>query len=895
MALGTGVHNLSLVVRAHNRASRALASVGRDMTLLDRTRKTLQTGFQTLSRVGLLAIKALAVGVVIAVAASIFAFSKFDDALTGSLAIVEDVSPEIRKSLSDTAREIAKTTIFSANEAAEAYFHLFSAGQDVAQAMANLPTVAAFAQAGLFDLEVATELLVTAQSALGLSFDDPVENMREMARVADVLAAADQRAVGSIQDFAEALTNRAAAAMRTYGIEVEEGVAVLAAWATQGLKGRTAGQAFSTVVRDLQRAALKEADAFREANVAVFDSQENFRNMADIVHDLELAMEGLTDAGKKQLLQDLGFQERSQQRILQLLGTSDAIREFEAAFKKAGGTVQEVADKQLDSAWKKLGLLKSAIIDVFIGSGAAADEGFKKAIVRVTDFVNKVGPSIAKAAGVAADAFGRWVELMSDVVGHLSDFARGIDPSNIDKAADALEGLSDNSLILVGHIQKVITWWQRLSQPVKDFVGSMATLLPIITLVAGAIKLAAIVLGFFLSPALLVAVIIAGLVVGFQTLYKESKEFRDLIEEIGKFFKEEVGPLLAEGWVLIQEAAAKFLEWFQSTAVPFLVNAWERIKEGAAILVLWFENDLIPFLREAWEQIKDTFSAAWDFIQVLWDTILPILQSHWEVWGHRLWNAIKIAWDLIKEVFLGAWEVIEGIFQVFTAVLSGDWGLLWEGILSILKGAWRIIWGVITAIVRNMTNVWAGLVATLGEAWSSFWDTIKSIASGAWDIFTGWVSGAWETFKETWSSGWESLKEAAGDALGGLGDVVKWPFNIVLGLIESTINTAIDGLNNLINLINKIPSISIPTIGRVSLPRLALGGDVVREGLAIVGERGPELLRLGRGAQVAPLESVNGDIGGGPTIQIDQIVFQGTPVEMLEDWRRHTKLALRGL
>ncbi len=894
MALGTGVHNLSLVVRANNRASRALSSVGRDLTAMDKARKLVQTGFKTLSRVGILAMKALVVAVAIAVAGSILAFSKFDDALTGSLAIVEDVSPEIRKSLQDTAREVAKTTIFSATEAANAYFHLFSAGQTVAQGMKSLPVVAQFAQAGLFDLERATELLVTAQSALGLSFDDPVENMKQMTRVADVLAAADERAVGSIEDFAEALTNRAAAAMRTYNIEIEEGVAVLAAWATQGLKGRTAGQAFSTVVRDLQRAALKEAAAFREVNIAVFDSEENFRNMADIVADLEDAMEGLTDAGKKQLLQDLGFQERSQQRILQLLGTSDAIRQFEIDFKNAGGTVEEVSNKQLESAIKQLGLLKSAIVDVFIGGGSAFDEGFQKVIAGITDFVNKHGPNLIEMAEKAAEAAGEFFGPLLEIIRHLRLFA-----INTGWSVDAVEDLTDQMQKLNDFFEDVIRKYQELSQPIRDFIGDWIKFIPLVALAAGALSVIAFVLGAIFSPATLVAAAIGALVAGFINLWNNSEEFRQIIGKVGDFFTNTVVPLLEKGWEIIQKAADEFVTWFLLVAVPFLEEAWEVIQIAAAAFVSWFQDDAVPFIMEAWDQVKDTFQAAWDFIVPLFKFAVDTLTLFWDTFGETIIDVISIAWNLIKDIFLGAFEIIEGIFQIFTGILTLDWDKAWEGILSILKGIWKIILAFLRTIWDLLVAGFKLSLSIISTAWDVFWTVLKGLAVRGWELFKKWFDIAWTKFKDFWSGAWEKLKEIVGAVLGGLGDVVKHPFNLVIIMIEGLINKAISGLNFLIGLANKIPGVSIPMLGVITLPRLRLGADVIKEGLALVGENGPEIVRLSKGAQVAPLgssaDASRGGFGLGPAIQIDQVVFQGTPEQMLEDWKRHTKLALRGI
>ncbi|HYG58656.1 MAG TPA: hypothetical protein VD902_11420, partial [Symbiobacteriaceae bacterium] len=50
------------------------------------------------------------------------------------------------------------------------------------------------------------------------------------------------------------------------------------------------------------------------------------------------------------------------------------------------------------------------------------------------------------------------------------------------------------------------------------------------------------------------------------------------------------------------------------------------------------------------------------------------------------------------------------------------------------------------------------------------------------------------------------------------------------------------------------------------IPMLAAGGHIGQSGLSIVGEAGPELLNLPRGATVAPLGAMGGAGGGQPIV-----------------------------
>jgi len=321
-------------------------------------------------------------------------FIDFDDKLNQSLAIMGDVSDEMRGEMSDAAREVAKTTVFSASQAAESLFFLASAGLDAADSIGALPVVARFAQAGMFDMATATELLLDAQTALGLRVTDTAQNMENLTRVSDVLTQANIKSNASVQQFAEALTNRAAAAARLLGKDVEETVAVLEAMAAQGVKGEEAGERLSIVWRDLQTAAVKNAGTFKQFGIAVFDAQGNIRNTADILGDLETALGGASDEQTRMMLTMLGFQDRSVQAIVGLLGMSDAIRTYEADLRGAKGATQEIADKQMRSLNAQLILAWHGVQDLAISFGQALTPALRSAITGLRGAITAARPAV---------------------------------------------------------------------------------------------------------------------------------------------------------------------------------------------------------------------------------------------------------------------------------------------------------------------------------------------------------------------------------------------------------------------------------------------------------------------------------------------------------------------
>ena len=365
--------------------------------------------------------------------ASVVAFTNFDKAMTTSTSIM-DVTEQQIAAMRDTALSLSSSgaAVQSATELAESYFFLASAGKSAAQSMMLLPQVASFATAGNFDMALATDLLTDAQSALGLTSKNLVQDTKNLTRVSDVLVKANTLANGSVQQFAESLTNTAAASLRAFSKDIEEGTAVLAAYADQGVKGAVAGTSLSRVMLLLSKSARDSAEAHAELGFSVFDNNGKMRNFADIIRNLEDVTAGMSDEVKSATLEQLGFQARVQQAILPLLGMSDAVRKYEEELRKAKGTTETVAERQMKSFANRMTAVKNKVTNAGIAIGQSLvphleklmkvvesgvewwgnlNESMQGTLIKAAAVVAILGPllmvvgSLASAAGTMAIAF----------------------------------------------------------------------------------------------------------------------------------------------------------------------------------------------------------------------------------------------------------------------------------------------------------------------------------------------------------------------------------------------------------------------------------------------------------------------------------------------------------
>lgn len=365
--------------------------VVRNLTVVNALAKRTAGGIQILTgRFKTLAKIAAAGGVALGVfaGASIKAFTSFEGAMTESLAIMGDVSQTMRQDMSQAAIQMSKSTTFSAKQAAESYFFLASAGLNAEQSLANLPTVARFAQAGMFDMAQATELLTDAQSALGLASEDTTKNMMNMKRVGDVLVKANTLANATVEQFSQALTNRAAPALKAANKPLEEGVALLAVFADQGIKGRRAGMQVSRILRLMAEGAAENTQRFEE--LGLITEEGNLKDFGTIIENLTKHLGGLSDAALSAELKQLGFTARVQQAIKPLLGTSRLFRTYRRNLEAAQGTMDEVANNQLQSLRSQFSLLGSTIVAKGIEIGRTLAPAVRRLVNNLRNMIDEL-------------------------------------------------------------------------------------------------------------------------------------------------------------------------------------------------------------------------------------------------------------------------------------------------------------------------------------------------------------------------------------------------------------------------------------------------------------------------------------------------------------------------
>ncbi len=587
--------DMTMIIRARNLSRKALGTVSSDLGRVSAQTAGVSRTMGTLATIGKASILGVGLAVGVTTAVAISSWNKFDKKMTESLAIMGELSDGTRNQMEGVARDVAKSTLISADQAAEAYFFLASAGLDAEQSMAALPQVAKFAQAGMFDMATATDLATDAQSALGLTVPGAAQNLENLTRVTDVLVKANTLANASVEQFSESLTNKAGAAAKVAGIEIEETVAVLAALADQGFKGRIAGDMYSRMLKGLQINAIKNEDAFERLGVNVFDVNGEMLKSSDIIGDLEGALGGLSDRGKTQALLDLGFSARQQDVFKVLLGTSEAIRQYETDLQSAGGVTDEVANNQMKSLSAQWTLFTSQIKDIFIGLGKKLMPVLLKIIEAMTKWARDVLPKVIKFLG----------DLVQVVAKHLVDAFK----------------------VLIGWVKGVVEWFNNLSPEWQTAIkfGGILT----IGMIALAVAVSLVITSISPIVILVIAVIAAFalLAIGVRFLYEKFDFFKIVVDTVWDSIKTAIG-----GIVMIFHGLIDFI-------VGVFTGDWSRAWEGIKAIFAGVWNVLTTPARTQINLLKNLLSGVMGTIKRAWATA-------WSTMGavvRGVWNGIKWA------------------------------------------------------------------------------------------------------------------------------------------------------------------------------------------------------------------------------------------------------------
>jgi TP901 family phage tail tape measure protein len=296
---------------------------------------------------------------------------EFEQALAGVQAVIQPTAEEFQ-ALSDIARDLGATTVFSATQAAAGIEFLGRAGFTANEALGAIEGTLNLAAAGGLELARAADIASNVLSAFNLE-------AAESGRVADVLALTAQSANTNVEQLGEAFrfVGPIAAA---FGISIEDSAAALGVLGNAGLQASTAGTGLRRILSTLGSPTKKLNDLLNKLGLT-FDQVNPATN--DLTDIMELfAGTSLSAADALEV-----FGDRGAPAILAVTSQSDALRELNDALLLAEGTAARTAETLTDTLGGALKELRSAFEELILQFG---DAGLGASLRDLTETVTGV-------------------------------------------------------------------------------------------------------------------------------------------------------------------------------------------------------------------------------------------------------------------------------------------------------------------------------------------------------------------------------------------------------------------------------------------------------------------------------------------------------------------------
>lgn len=568
----------------------------------------------------------------------------FETSLSKVQALSGATSDEMQ-TLESKARDLGASTTFTASQVADAFGYMALAGWDTQQSIEGIPGVLALAQAGSMDLAAASDLLTDYLSAFSLQASDA-------SMMADVLAYAQGHANTNTEQLGEAFKN-CAANCNAAGMDVQTTTAFISELSNQGLKGSEAGTALNAVMRDMTARMKDGAIAVGDTSVQVMDASGNYRDMADIVADVESATAGMGDAEKASALQATFTADSIKGLNLILNAGSGELCSFRDQLYQSGNAAQDMANVMTDNLGGDLSEMGSAFEEV----GLKVYDRFQQPLRDAVQFITgSVVPGIT------------WLV------------------ENFDSIAPVLA----------------------IAAVAMGSFAAVANIVPVISGVTSAISALSGGMAFLASPIGIAAVAVAGVAAALVYLWNTNDGFRDAVTSAWNA----ISGAVTSAWIAIQptlQILADFLVNGVLPAVQFLVDGFglgfaSILEAGAA----WAAGIL--------QTVQGCLQLIQGVVEAVLGVIVGIFTGNFDMAKQGAANALNGLLSIATGMMNSVLAVITGALNAVVSVFTGQFNAaksiasgVFSGIASLIGEHMGNAQNVVSNALNSISGFFSGL------------------------------------------------------------------------------------------------------------------------------------------------------------------------------------------
>ena len=694
----------------------ALNGISGDISKVGKDFEGLKTVGSKVSSLGKVLTAGLTVPIVGMGVASTKTASDFQAAMQEVSAISGATGGDLTK-LSDLAKEMGRTTKFSASESAEALTYMGMAGWKTQDMIDGLPGILNLAAAGGTDLAVTSDIVTDGLTAMGLSAKDA-------GTFADIMAATCSNANTNIELMGETLKYVGPVA-GSLGIEMDDLSVAIGLMGNAGLKGGQAGTSLRAGLTNLVKPTKEMSVAMEKYGVELVKNADGSVNLMGTMENLRNALGGLDQTTQAQALSTI-FGKEAMSGWASIVNASEGdFNKLTEAIAKSDGVAQSMADTMLQGSQGAIIEMKSALEGVAITIGE-----------RLTPFLEKLADGVSKVCS--------WFQNLSPA--------------------------TQTFLMVVAAVIAAIG-------PLLLLIGGAITLFANLSIVAGALGIG---IGALCSPILIAIGVIAAIIAIGYLLVDNWDWIKEKAIQVGKIVADawnsmcdwiskacsNIGNWVSKAWDNVCDWTSK--TW--DNVCDWVSKAWDNICNFVKVGVML----VVEIIKTAFQIITLPWQLIWQNCK---DIIIPIWESIKTLIGNRLnqikenitniWNAIKsvtsTVWNSIKSFVTGLWNGISSlastVFNTIKSVITTVWNAIksvtstvWSGIQSVISSICNAIKSVVLSAWNGIQSVTSSVLNGIKSVVSNIFNGIKSSISNAMNSIKSTVTGAWNTVKRIFNA-----------------------------------------------------------------------------------------------------------------------------------------------
>ena len=276
----------------------------------------------------------------------------FEQAMSAVEAIAEANNREMT-ALTAEAKELGATTIYTAQQSANAMEFMAMAGWDAQEMLAGMKGMTTLAAAAGENLAQVSDIVTDNLTAFGMQASDT-------AHFADVLAAAAANSNTNISIMGETFKSSSAVA-GALGYSIEDVAVMVGLMANNAVKGSRAGTALRNIFNGLLEGTTLMADAFGELDYSAINSDGTMKGLMETVKDLRYYFDQMTEAERVNNAMNIAGM-RGYNGLLAILNATD--EDFQSLYdsiNNCSGAAERMASVKLDNLNGDVTIMNSAM------------------------------------------------------------------------------------------------------------------------------------------------------------------------------------------------------------------------------------------------------------------------------------------------------------------------------------------------------------------------------------------------------------------------------------------------------------------------------------------------------------------------------------------------------